>query len=119
MSGDTGQDLGVLQKKWLDAVAATATVDALEQVRVDALGKKGEISGLMKVLGTLGPDERKAFGARLNVLRDEVAAAIDSRKTGLADAALNERLARETLDLTLPARPEMEGRIHPITQTVD
>ena len=119
MSGDTGQDLGVLQKKWLDAVAATATVDALEQVRVDALGKKGEISGLMKVLGTLGPDERKAFGARLNVLRDEVAAAIDAKKTGLADAALNERLARETLDLTLPARPEYEGRIHPITQTID
>ena len=119
MSTETGADLNGLQKKWLDAIAGTSSVDALEQVRVDALGKKGEISGLMKVLGTLGPDERKAFGARLNVLRDEVAAAIDAKKTGLADAALNERLARETLDLTLPARPEMEGRIHPITQTVD
>jgi phenylalanyl-tRNA synthetase alpha chain len=119
MSTEAGHDLNGLQKKWLDAVAATSSVDALEQVRVDALGKKGEISGLMKVLGTLGPDERKAFGARLNVLRDEVASAIDTKKTGLADSALNAKLARETLDLTLPARPEMEGRIHPITQTVD
>lgn len=119
MSTEAGQDLNGLQKKWLDAVAATGSVDALEQVRVDALGKKGEISGLMKVLGTMGPDERKAFGARLNVLRDEVASAIDTKKTGLADSALNAKLARETLDLTLPARPEMEGRIHPITQTVD
>jgi phenylalanyl-tRNA synthetase alpha chain len=119
MSGDTGQDLNGLQKKWLEAVASTGSVEALEQVRVDALGKKGEISGLMKVLGTLAPEQRKDFGARLNVLRDEVAAAIDAKKTGLADAALNAKLARETLDLTLPARPEYEGRIHPITQTID
>ena len=113
------QDLAGLQKKWLDAIGAAASVETLEQVRIDALGKKGEISGLMKTLGGMDPEMRKDFGARLNVLKDEVAAAIDARKTNLGDAALNERLARETLDLTLPARPEYEGRIHPITQTID
>jgi phenylalanyl-tRNA synthetase alpha chain len=113
------QDLSSLQKKWLDAVSAAASVEMLEQVRVDALGKKGEISGLMKTLGGMDPEARKDFGARLNLLKDDVAAAIDAKKSGLADAALNTRLAKETLDLTLPARPEYEGRIHPISQTID
>jgi phenylalanyl-tRNA synthetase alpha chain len=119
MPNDSGRDLGDLQKKWLDAVAASSTVETLEQVRIDALGKKGEISGLMKTLGAMDPEARKDLGARLNTLRDSVAGAIDARKAALADSALNLRLGRETIDLTLPARPEGEGRIHPITQTID
>ncbi|MBL8709389.1 MAG: phenylalanine--tRNA ligase subunit alpha [Rhodospirillaceae bacterium] len=119
MPSDNGQDLTGLQRKWLDAVAQASGVETLEQVRVEALGKKGEISGLMKTLGSMSPEARKDFGARLNLLKDEVAAAIETRKATLGDAALDARLARETLDLTLPARPEQEGRIHPISQTID
>ncbi|TDQ78558.1 phenylalanyl-tRNA synthetase alpha subunit [Dongia mobilis] len=119
MPNDAPQDLGNLQQKWLDAVGAAASIDALEQVRVEALGKKGEISGLMKTLGAMAPEARKEFGARINVVKDAVTGAIEAKKAGLADAALDARLARETLDLTLPARPEYEGRIHPISQTID
>src|ERR1700754_4379383 len=113
------QNLSELETKWRGAAETAATVDALEAVRVEALGKKGEITGLMKTLGTLSPDERKSFGQQLNLLKDAVAAAIDTRKATLGDAAIEARLTSEKLDLTLPARPEALGKLHPISQTID
>jgi phenylalanyl-tRNA synthetase alpha chain len=113
------QDLGELEKKWRGAAENAASAEALETVRVEALGKKGEITGLMKTLGTLSPDERKSFGQQLNLLKDTVAAAIETRKSALADAAIEARLSSEKLDLTLPPRPEPVGKIHPISQTID
>jgi phenylalanyl-tRNA synthetase alpha chain len=113
------EDVSGLERKWLGAVQAAAGLDALEAVRVEALGKKGEISLLMKGLGTLSPDERKAAGARLNRLKDAVAAAIEARKAQLADAEIDTRLQRERLDMTLPVKPEPLGRLHPISQTID
>jgi phenylalanyl-tRNA synthetase alpha chain len=113
------QDLSAVEKKWLAAIAAAGTVAALEQVRIDALGKKGEISQLMKELGAMSPEEKRQAGQHLNRLKDEVATAIDTRKAGLAGAQLEQRLMAEKLDLTLPARPQAEGRIHPISQTID
>jgi phenylalanyl-tRNA synthetase alpha chain len=100
-------------------VQEAGNVDALETIRVDALGKKGEISGLMKSLGTLSPEERKEAGQRLNVLKDSVSEAIAARKELLEQAALDAKLAFEAIDLTLPPRPETEGRLHPISQTID
>ena len=87
-------------------MGAAADEAALEAVRVAALGKKGTISEQMKGLGALSPDERKSFGAALNLIKDKVSDAIALRKAALADKALNERLARETVDVTLPARGE-------------
>ncbi len=113
------QDLETVKRKWLDATAAAATAAALEQVRVEALGKKGEISQLMKGLGGLSPDERREQGARLNEVKDAVAAAIEARKGALAEAELEAKLAGERIDVTLPARPEAQGRLHPISQTID
>jgi len=113
------QDLGELEKKWRGAAETAGSVDALETVRVEALGKKGEITGLMKTLGTLSPDERKGFGQQLNLVKDAVTAAIETRKATLGDAAIDARLQSEKLDLTLPARPEALGKIHPISQTID
>lgn len=92
---------------------------ALEELRVAALGKKGFLTEQMKLLGALSPDERKARGAALNVVKDKIAAALDARKTLLAAAELNTRLERERVDVTLAARPQPEGRIHPITQTIE
>jgi phenylalanyl-tRNA synthetase alpha chain len=112
-------DASRLEKKWLEAVAAASGLDALETVRVEALGKKGEISGLMKGLGALTPDERKSAGAKLNQLKDAVAAAIEARKSQLSQAAIDARLQREKLDMTLPVSTGPQGRLHPISQTID
>ncbi len=113
------QNLDAVKTKWLEAAAAAASAAALEEVRVKALGKSGEVSALMKGLGALSPDERREAGAKLNAVKDAVAAAIEARKAVLADAELDERLKSERVDVTLPARPEPEGRLHPISQTID
>jgi len=113
------QNVEPIKDKWLKAVAGAAGLAELEQARVDALGKKGEISGLMKLLGGLAPDERRDFGARVNEAKDAIAAAIESRRAVLEDSALDERLKTERVDVTLPPRPEAEGRLHPISQTLD
>jgi phenylalanyl-tRNA synthetase alpha chain len=108
--------LETLEQDTLAQVNAAADEAALEAVRVAALGKKGTISEQMKGLGALSPEERKNFGAALNLLKDKVADAIATRKTALADKALNERLARETVDVTLPVRGETRGTVHPVNQ---
>ena len=108
-----------LRDALLKDVAAADTLDALDALRVSALGKKGRITDLMKGLGQMAPDERKAAGQALNTLKDEVGAAIDAKKSLLADAALDQRLMTEKIDVTLPAKPEGEGFVHPISQTID
>ena len=91
------------------------------EMRVAALGKQGSVSALLKTLGSMSPDERKSRGAAVNELKGRVAAALAARKSLLAKAALDARLARETLDVTLNVRPGplAEGRIHPISQVID
>ena len=112
-------DLDQLRAQALADVAAAATLDQLEAVRVAALGKKGTVTGLMKTLGGMGPDERKAAGAALNAARDQIEGALSAAKATLEAKALDERLARERIDVTLPSRPEATGRIHPISQVMD
>lgn len=108
-----------LKTEILAAVAAATDLAALDAVRVDALGKKGRVTELLKTLATLSPDERKTQGAAINVLKDSIAAALDARKQVLEEAALATKLAAETLDVTLAARPEHTGRVHPISQTIE
>lgn len=112
------RDLDALAKALLGEVERAADLAALEAVRVSALGKKGQISELMKTLGRLPPDERKTFGASVNALKDRVSAALEARKAELESAALARQLATERADVTLPVRPNpaSEGRIHPISR---
>jgi phenylalanyl-tRNA synthetase alpha chain len=112
-------DLERLKAELVAAVNDAATLDEIEAVRVAALGRKGRITDAMKTLGTLAPDARKAKGAALNVLKDELTTAIDARKATFEAARLESRLASERVDVTLPVRPERDGRIHPISQTMD
>lgn len=112
-------NLDSLRDEMLAAVNAAASVADLDEVRIAALGKKGRITGLMKELGGLDPEARRARGQALNVVKDEIAAALDLRKQCLEDAALEAQLAKESLDVTLPARPDAQGMIHPISQTMD
>ncbi len=111
--------LDELRKSWLDRIGGATDEGALEEFRVAALGKKGEISLKMRELGKMTPEERQAAGPALNALKDEVNAAITAKKAGLADAALDERLKAEWLDVTLPARHRRQGTIHPVSQVTE
>jgi phenylalanyl-tRNA synthetase alpha chain len=112
-------DINSLERQILDAVRGAADEAALEAVRVSALGKKGSISELLKTLGAMSPDERREKGPAFNTLRDRVTDAIAARKVALANEALNARLSFERVDVTLPARPEAQGTIHPVAQVLD
>jgi phenylalanyl-tRNA synthetase alpha chain len=101
------------------AQVQVADLVGLERLRVAELGKKGRITALMKDLAGLDPEARRSRGAALNALKEEVAAALEARRAVLAEAALDARLASEKLDVTLPVRPERQGRVHPISQTID
>ena len=94
-----------LREKYLTAIAGADDEAALEALRVQAVGKKGEISLKMRELGRMSPEERQEAGPRLNALKDEINSALAARRAALADAALDERLRAEWLDVTLPARP--------------
>ena len=112
-------DLDDLRQHLLTAVAASAGLDALEVVRVDALGKQGRVTQLLKTLGGMSPDQRQVEGPRIHALREAVTGAIAGRRAALEQAALDARLARETLDLTLPADLPPTGTIHPVSQVMD
>ena len=113
------QDLEALRSDLLRQVERAASLASLEELRVAALGRKGRVTELMKELGSLGGEARKEAGRTLNLLKDALAAAIEARKAALAEVELEARLVEERLDVTLPARPAAEGRIHPISQTID
>jgi phenylalanyl-tRNA synthetase alpha chain len=112
-------DLSTIRSEALSAVESAADLGALDAVRVAALGKKGSVTGLMKTLGTLAPEQRKEFGARVNQLKAEIEAALEARKSTLGTAALAAKLASERVDVTLPVRPETRGTLHPIGQVMD
>jgi phenylalanyl-tRNA synthetase alpha chain len=114
-------DIAQLDHEIMAAIAAAGDETALEAVRVAALGRKGSVSELLKTLGSMSPEERREKGPLINGLRDRVTAAIAARREALRDAALDQRLNTETVDVTLPVResPAEIGRVHPISQVID
>lgn len=112
-------DLATLETETLTAIAAAETLDALEAVRIAALGKQGSVSALLKTLGTMSPEERQEKGPLINGLREAVTGAIAAKKTALESALLNERLATERLDMSLPAPETPQGSVHPVSQVMD
>ena len=110
-----------LEASIMGEIAGSADEAAIEAVRVAALGKKGSVSELLKGLGKMSAEERQEAGPAINGLKARVADAIAARKTELRNAAITERLARETVDVSLPVRssPAERGRIHPISQVID
>jgi phenylalanyl-tRNA synthetase alpha chain len=112
-------DLVTLEADLLAQVAGAADLAALDAVRVAAVGKSGVISGLLKTLGTLSPEERRDRGGLINGLRDRVQASLTARRAALEQAELDSRLAAERLDLTLPAAQPRRGSVHPTMQVMD
>ncbi|MGD9665341.1 MAG: phenylalanine--tRNA ligase subunit alpha [Novosphingobium sp.] len=113
------ENLDRQKEEALAAVAAAQTLDELEAQRVAALGKQGWDSQLLKTLGKMTPEERQSEGPKIHALREAVQGAITDRKSALEQAALDARLATETLDLTLPAPDALQGSVHPIGQVMD
>ena len=103
----------------LAAIAAADTLDAVEALRVAALGKLGWVSALLKTLGSMTPDQRQAEGPRIHATREQVTAALAARKGALESAALDARLAAERVDLSLPAPEAPRGSVHPVSQVMD
>ena len=108
-----------LRDKYIQAIANAADEAALEDLRVQAVGKKGEVSLKMRELGKMTPEERQVAGPALNALKNEINSALAAKKEALADAALDERLRTEWLDVTLPSRNLRQGSIHPISQVTE
>jgi len=117
----TAGNLEVLESSLLADIATAPDEQAIEAIRVAALGKKGSISELLKTLGSMSPEERQVKGPQFNSLRNRVTEALTARKAELRDAAITARLAAEKVDVTLPVRqsPAERGRIHPISQVID
>ncbi|HTR83024.1 MAG TPA: phenylalanine--tRNA ligase subunit alpha [Reyranella sp.] len=112
-------DLSTIRSKALGAVEQAGDLAALDAARVAVLGKKGSVTGLMKTLGALAPEQRKEFGAKVNQLKGEIEAALEARKSALGNAALAAKLVAEKIDVSLPVRPETRGTLHPIGQVMD
>ncbi len=113
------QDYGKLKNEVLIKIKEANSLDDLEILRVQVLGKKGSITTLMKQLGSLEPDKRREAGQTLNSLQKNIIESIDNKKSSLEESYLNEKLKNEALDITLPTRPENIGRIHPLSKTID
>lgn len=111
--------IDALKKELEDQIKAANDLTALENARVTALGKKGRITDLMKTLGALDPEKRKEMGQALNVLKDNLAAEIDKKERTFKRQELDVRLEKERIDVTLSPRPERQGTIHPISQTIE
>ena len=107
------------QDQFLKEIDAAPSAEVLEQVRVRLLGRSGAVTMAMRGLGALPPERRREAGARLNQLKDRLAAEIETRAGELQRSARAARLAQERADVTLPVTPAAIGRIHPISQTID
>ena len=108
-----------LSTQALADIAAAQSPDALEMLRVALLGKSGSVTAQLKSLGALPGDQRKAAGEAINRARDAIGVALSTRKAALDDAALDARLAGETIDVTLPGRNATQGGVHPVSRTLE
>ena len=112
-------DIESLSTQALADITGASTPDALEALRVGLLGKSGSITSQLKALGALPGDQRKTAGEAINRARDAISEALTARKIALDDAALDARLAGETIDVTLPGRDAARGGVHPVSRTLE
>jgi phenylalanyl-tRNA synthetase alpha chain len=112
-------NLEEILRQAIDAVGQAADPNALDEVRVEYMGKKGHITGLLKTLGKMAPEERKAAGQTINQAKQQLQAALGERREFLQNAELEKSLAAEKIDITLPGRVLEKGHLHPVTRTIE
>ena len=113
---DLDQTISALHSAFVAQLDRASTLEAIEAVRVEALGRKGKLSEISKNFGKLPPEERKTAGARLNQVKQDLEARLEARKADLQSTALDAQLESEWLDLTAPAPGSRPGSLHPVTQ---
>ena len=113
------QDHLQLKNEILQKINSSSELNDLEDVRIQFLGKKGSLTLLMKQLGSYEPEKRKEIGQKLNEIQKDVLEAIENKKLVLRKNHLNQKLENESVDISLATRPENQGRIHPLTKTMD
>jgi phenylalanyl-tRNA synthetase alpha chain len=113
---ESAQNLPSLVEAARAEIAQAASIEDLEQTRVRLLGKKGEITALLKSLGAMDPDARRAAGAKINEAKDTLTTALDARRAALDAETLAAQLASDAVDVTLPGRGQMTGGLHPISR---
>ena len=112
-------DIEVIKKEIVEQITNASDLKALDDVRVNALGKKGRITELLKTLGSMPMEERIEFGKQINAVKAELDTLLTNQKQVLETKQLNEKLKKEVIDVTLPCRPETQGRIHPISKVYE
>lgn len=113
------EKLSQIKENVLPVLEQAKTLSDLESIRVSVVGKNGSLTGLMKELGGLSIEDKKTFGAMVNQFKSELMKKIEEKKAVLEEAELNQKLQSESVDVSLPCRPEHMGRIHPIAQTIE
>ena len=112
-------DIEIIKNEVAEQIANATDIKALDDVRVASLGKKGRITELLKTLGAMPLEERIEFGKKINTIKAELEAKIADKKEELEAKLLDEKLKKEVIDVTLPCRPEVQGRIHPVSKVYE
>ena len=111
-------DIKAIKEKYSAEITAASDLKTLDDIRVAALGKKGEVSMMMRGLGKMTPEEKKVMGPALNGLKNDIAAVIETRKAALEAAEMDAALASETMDMSLPVGSPV-GTLHPVQQVME
>ena len=112
-------DLKKIKDEFLSKLSGKLDISEISQIKSDLFGKSGLISTQFKKIGTIAESERKKFASDLNIIKDELQDLINSKTNELKSAEINEKLEKEKIDITLPERSFVRGKIHPVSQTID
>ena len=112
-------DLKKLKEEFLSKLNNKLNLSEINQIKSDLFGKNGLVSSQFKKIGTIAESERKKFASDLNIIKDELQNLINSKINEIENAEINEKLQKEKVDITLPERPFVRGKIHPVSQTID
>ena len=112
-------DLKKIKEEFLLKLKKKLNFSEINQIKSDLFGKNGQVSSQFKKIGTLAESERKKFASDLNIIKDELQSLINSKMDEIQSAEINEKLEKEKIDITLPERPFVKGKIHPVSQTID
>ena len=112
-------DLKKIKDEFLSKLSGKLDIAEINQIKSDLFGKSGLISTQFKKIGAIAESERKKFASDLNIIKDELQNLISSKLNEIESAEINKKLEKEKIDITLPERPFVRGRIHPVSQTID
>ena len=112
-------DLKKIKEEFLSKLKKKLNFSEINQIKSDLFGKNGQVSSQFKKIGTLAESEKKKFASDLNIIKDELQSLINSKMDEIQSAEINKKLKKEKIDITLPERPFVKGKIHPVSQTID